>query len=584
MPVVRLSSPLLLALPAWLALLFYLPTLSFGYVWDDTYFLRDLPYLRDSSLWWQAIQQPLFVSHNYFRPLPLLMFVAEAKLGGPGAFAFHLGNVLLHAANTLLMTVLARGMLPADRRGAWLAACAALLFALHPVLVENVSWISDRFDLLMASFVLLALCVEQRMATGLARNLVLAACLLGALLSKETGIVLLALLPLWQLFLHMAAGGKMSAAMQVWLAPPQRKLYCMLLLAVVGYLLLRYGALGFLYRGDSQMVSGGLLAHLLLVGKTMGCYFSLLVFPFGQLSPVHPTSTPIATDDLWAWAGGVASMGLLLWIGRGLYRARANAVLALMALVALAPVANLLPLTIGDNIAHDRFLILPVAFVALLVVRVLYPLAGRLPQVLLAIWLAATAVCVILAVPRWESNLTLWEWAYAKHPRSQIAGANYLLALLDAQRNADALILGRELMGFEQPPALVATLHHSLALAYARTDDLAAAEREIKLRLDEPRRDDAVGRYGVSEALNLLAHIQMQQGRLDAAEANLREAMRLTPYLPRPHFNLALLHYRQGKLDQGDAELALCLQYAAPEQRALFSRQAGLARDEASAR
>ena len=65
---------LLLVLPGWLALMLYLPSLSHGFVWDDTYFLTDLPLLRDPELWWRQLSEPLFVSRNYFRPLPLAAF------------------------------------------------------------------------------------------------------------------------------------------------------------------------------------------------------------------------------------------------------------------------------------------------------------------------------------------------------------------------------------------------------------------------------------------------------------------------------------------------------------------------------
>lgn len=572
---------LLCLLPPWLAVVFYLPTLSHGFVWDDTYFLLDLPYLRDPSLWWQAIQQPLFVSQNYFRPLPLLMFVLEASLDGPGAFVFHLVNVALHALNTLLVVLLARTLLPADRRGAWLAACAGLLFALHPAVVESVSWISDRFDLLMVFFILLALSLEQRMAMpGASRRLGLVGlslCLGGALLSKETGVVLLLLLPLWQLRRELCPGMIWGDTLRHW-AHTQRALYACLALTVVAYLGLRHAALGFLYRSDTQIVAGDLLSHALLVGKTLGCYLQLLLFPFGQVAPVHPAITPIALNDLSAWGGLITAVLLVVALLRGVRHGRSSCVLPLMALAALVPVANLLPLTIGDNIAHDRYLLLPVAFTALWLAQLLYAVAARPPLYLAAAWLLAASVCVVTTIPHWHNNLALWRWAYTKHPGSQIASGNYLLALLEAQQNRAALTLSRDLLARTQAPAFAASLRHSLALALLRTGDMQGAEREIKLRLDFPRRDDGAGRYGVSEALNLLAHIQMEQGRLSAAAANLREAVRLTPHLPRPHYNLALLHYARGELAQGDTELALTLRYAAPQHAPLFSRQAERAR------
>ena len=568
-------SRLSLLLPGWLALLFYLPTLGHSYVWDDTYFLTDLPYLRDPQLWWQALREPLFVSQNYFRPLPLLMFALEAQVPAPGAFVFHLVNVLLHVVNTTLVVALARGVLPARGRNLWLASLAGLVFALHPALVENVSWISDRFDLLMASLLLAALLGMQRMAATWRRDLMLALCLFGALLCKETGIVLLLLLPLWQVFLLLHGGAHRSEIRPLLMAQRNLQLYALLALSVLLYLGLRYAALGFLYRSDAQMVGGTLLQHALLTGKTLGWYVLLLLFPFGQTAPVHPAVTPLALNDLQAWGGLAVCVLLVLPVVYQAWHGRAGAVLALLLMAALAPVANLLPLTIGDNLVHDRYLIMPIALGAVLLVLCLCSVWPRAVLALTAVWLLAAAVAVVTTLPHWESNLSLWSWAYAKHPESRIASGNYLLALVDAGRNEEAVALGRQLLSTGRVDAV---LRQNLALALLRKGELHSAETEIKAALDLPRKDDVQGRYTVSEALNLLAHIQMQQARWAAAESNLQEAIRLTPYLPRPHYNLALLNYRQGRIETADAALQLALRYAAPEQADVFRREAARVR------
>lgn len=570
----------LLLFPAWLAVLFYLPTLGHGYVWDDTYFLSDLPYLRDPALWWQAVREPLFVSHNYFRPLPLLMFVAEAQLGNVGAFAFHLVNVLLHAVNTTLVVWLARGLLPSDRRGLWLASLAGLLFALHPAVVENVSWISDRFDLLMAFFILLALACERFLQRAAVRLGIQCLCLLGALLSKETGVVLLVLLPLWQIVLRLQSGDSLLAIGQRFVRWPSMRQYLSLCLVVLIYLGFRYAALGFLYQGDSQIAPGTFIQHLLLIGKTLGWYACLLLVPFLQVSPVHPAVTPIALSDGYAWLGLVMSGLLVAWIIRGVYRQHTWAGLILMALVALAPVANLLPLTIGDNLVHDRYLIMPIVFVALALTLCLYKSSHPLSQSFVFIWLLAAAVTVALTVPRWASNISLWEWAYDMHPTSKIASRNYLLALANAQRHTEVITLGAQLIAQDKRDP---SLPQNMALAMMRKGDLAAAEIMIKSALDMPRKDDQHGRYGVSEALNLLAHIQMQQLRWTAAEANLMEAIRLTPHLPRPHYSLALVYYHRRRIAAGDDSLATALRYADAAHAEAFKRQATAVREQALA-
>lgn len=551
---------LLLVLPGWLAFMLYLPSLSHGFVWDDTYFLTDLPLLRDADLWWQQISEPLFVSRNYFRPLPLAAFGFEARLGSLNPFVFHFVNVLLHAANTTLVVVLARALAPAGA-----AAVAGLLFAVHPALVENVAWISDRFDLMMALFILLALACEQRVSHPALRAASVGVLFLLALLCKETSVVLLVLLPLWQA-MQRAAEVNWRQWPQVLRANGDHKVWAALLLALLVYLALRHAALGYFYHSDSAMARGTGLQHLLLIGKTLGWYALLALWPFGQMLPVHPGQTPLSTGDATAWLGlaGLAVLGVsMAWLLLRRPRARRPVLAGAMALAALAPVSNLVPLTIGDNLVHDRYLILPVAFLALALVMAWG--AWRRPllaAVALAAWIAAAMVSVVGLVPRWESNLTLWTWAYTQRPDSRIARENYVAALVNANRNEETVAVARELLalGPEVPETT-----HNLALALARLGRHAEAERVALRAIDLYPGAGPKGRLDVSEAYNLLGYIYLKQGRSAEAEQALRRSIALAPYLTRPHYNLALLLYERGNLEEGDRELAFAVRYGNPE-------------------
>lgn len=70
-----------LILPAFIALILYLPAIQFDLVWDDTIFLRDLPNYRDPELWLPSLFRPFVLSPNYFRPFALLTFVGDQADG-----------------------------------------------------------------------------------------------------------------------------------------------------------------------------------------------------------------------------------------------------------------------------------------------------------------------------------------------------------------------------------------------------------------------------------------------------------------------------------------------------------------------
>jgi tetratricopeptide (TPR) repeat protein len=539
----------------------YLPTLSHGFVWDDTYFLTDLPFLRDPDLWWRQIGEPLFVSRNYFRPLPLLTFVVEARLGGLDPFLFHLTNIMLHAANTTLVVLLTRAVVPA---GVVAAAIAGLLFAIHPVLVESVAWISDRFDLMMVFFALLALFLDYRLVRPNMRATVVGLLFMAALLCKETAIVLLVLLPLWQ-----AMGIATDAEWKTWprrlLANGDVKVWAALLLALLAYLVLRHAALGYFYQNDSAMVRGSFLQHLLLIGKTFGWYVVLAVWPFGLALPVHPAQTPVATGDVGAWlglAGLVIAFATLALVLLRKPEARRPALAGVMTLAALAPVSNLVPLTIGDNLVHDRYLILPLAFLVLVLVLTWDARRHLSFFAVLVGWVVAALITVVGLVPHWENNLTLWSWAYVQQPGSRIARENYVAALVNANRNEETVAVARmHLAGTPDVPETT----HNLALALARLGEYAEAERIVRRAIQLYPGKGPKGRLDFSEAYNLLGYIHLKQGRNSEAEQSLRESIALAPYLTRPHYNLALLLFERGDLEGGDRELAFAVRYGNPE-------------------
>jgi len=174
----------------------FAPALWYGFVlWDDDRNLLANPHYR--GLGWAQLRWA-FTSAvmGHWIPVTWVTFGLDHALWGMDAFGYHLTNVLLHAANAVLCYLLALRLLgralPAASPGAIAlgGGAAALFFAVHPLRVESVAWITERRDVLSAFFCLLTVLAYLRMceAEGRARRRWLVASLVAytlGLLSKS---------------------------------------------------------------------------------------------------------------------------------------------------------------------------------------------------------------------------------------------------------------------------------------------------------------------------------------------------------------------------------------------------------------
>lgn len=139
----------------------YFPVRNYGFVnYDDSGYFFSNPRVL-TGLTWPNIHWA-FTSGQYanWHPLTWLSLMLDATLFGTGAAAPHLTNVLLHTANSILLFLLFLRLTEAI----WRSAAVAMLFAIHPLHVESVAWISERKDVLSAFFGLLALLCYVRYA------------------------------------------------------------------------------------------------------------------------------------------------------------------------------------------------------------------------------------------------------------------------------------------------------------------------------------------------------------------------------------------------------------------------------------
>ena len=147
-----------------LAVLTFVPSMTNGFIWDDPAYVIDNQTLKSADGLWRIWTEPQSVPQYY--PMVHTTFWLEARLWGTDrAPGYHIDNILLHA---LAVVLLWRALRAIDLPWPWLAAA---IFAVHPVMVESVTWVTERKNVLSIVFYLLAFhayCQSGRMNQSMA--------------------------------------------------------------------------------------------------------------------------------------------------------------------------------------------------------------------------------------------------------------------------------------------------------------------------------------------------------------------------------------------------------------------------------
>ena len=428
----------------------FLSGLHGGFVFDDEpNLVENAAYrgLGPSHLRWMFTT--LYMGH--YQPLTWLTLALDARIWGTETpFGFLLTNLLLHCASAaavffvaLRLIGRAKGASHEAPTRALLAAAAgaALLFSLHPLRVESVSWATERRDVLSGLLLLLSLlawlrAVERSEATGAPpRRLASVVLFALALLSKEIGVTL----PVVLLLLDVHPLRRRAAGVR-WRTLVVEKWPWLALSVVDGCaaLLAQVHVASF-----DSLADLGPLGRLATSAYGLGFYVAKLAWPV-HLSAIYELALPVDVTRLRyvaTTAGVLAAGGLLVWRAR---RDAAPLVAAAAYAVLLAPLLGLIQC--GPHEAADRYSYLPSIPLVLLAGGALHRvLATPSLRVRAAAATAGVGVLTLLAVATarqtrvWRSSLTLWGNAAANEPASSFAHYNFGCALAKAGRRVAAV-------------------------------------------------------------------------------------------------------------------------------------------------
>ena len=497
--------------------------------WDEQNVKRVLT--RD---FWAALRPELArdkLDSVYYRPIFSIFLMSGYELAGRNALRWHLLALLLHCLPVIAAFLICErslrstpGFTPKESR--LLAAFAAAVFAVHPVQVESVAWISGSVGPLSAIFLMAAFhfYVFYRERTNL-RSLIASLLLFAlALLTKESAIALLLVVCAYEVFVFR------GAARFSWKALSRLAPYA---LVALGYFALRYTVLKVLlgrslnanFPDDASLT---LVDNLRTLPLLIFSYAKLIVFPF-SLSFEYDVGyvSSLSLTSFWVPLAIVGAIGISLWYcWRKIPESKAGIIWIVLPLLPHLSTRSF----VSEEIIHDRYLYLSMLGVGLLAAtligRIRLVSSLRLPdRVFIA---AAVGLVVMLGVitaiqnRTWQNEDELWNRSARFAPDSRIVR----VALgVRAERRHDYEVALREYnRALSVNPDIIDALNNS-ALLYARLGRWEEATPRFE-RIVSLTPTKAMAHFNLSFAYAV-------EKRLYPAADELRIAIKLDPDGPR---------------------------------------------------
>jgi protein O-mannosyl-transferase len=533
----------------------YQPAWNAGFIWDDDDYVTENPLLPAPD----GLQRIWFSqdSPSQYFPLTYTTFRFQYALWGLNPVGYHWFNILLHSLNALLVwRLLSRLHLPA----AWLAAG---IFALHPVQVESVAWVTELKNVQSLFFSLLCLLAwVSYLERGRRRHYGAAfAWFALALFSKTTACTL-----------------PLALLLVLWLrhSPITRQRLVALVPFVIWGLVM--GLVSVWWERTHQGTVGddygySFLERLLIATRAIWFYLGKFLWPV-DLTFSYPLWSINASDPrAYAWlVGGLMLVGAVLWgrrrWGRGLEAAVVFYVGTLGPLLGFFMLYTFCYTFVADHYQYVA-LIAPAALAAAVISRLARGSSGRSP-----VRAVATVIVLgVLATLTWRQSRmyqdleTLWGTTIARNPSSYMAHNNLGAVYLEQGRLLEAIArferslelrpqhdkargnLASALLQLGQPAQ---AKEHLLQVLAVQPNDVKAHSdlALVHLQLGQPA--EALGwarralelHPGNADALSNLASAHLQLGNIDEALHHYQQVLQQRPAHAPDHFNLgtALLH------------------------------------------
>ena len=529
-----------------LTILIYRPAWHGGFIWDDDRYVTQNRLLTAPDglrRIWFSLDAP----SQYF-PLTYSVLRIERSLWGLNPTGYHWVNILLHVANALLVwRVLSRLKIPG-------ASLAAAVFAVHPVQVESVAWISELKNLLMGSFFLLTLLawIAYVDPTRRHRSLFYLGALvfyLLALFAKATACTLPAalLLILWL--------KEKPIGWRVWL-----EILPFIALALgVGLLAVWWEKY---HQGTRVLVSLTPIERVLVASRAVWFYLSKLFWP-SDLIFIYP-QWKIDPGSAVAYIGliAAAATAVVIYFGHRFF-GRGIEVAALFFLATLAPVAGFVMLfTFRYTFVADHYQYLasigPIALASAGLVTL-----SRSSKTLQ--WPAVAggfAILICLGLLTWRQSATyrdletLWRTTITKNPTCWMAYNNLGVVQFQKGNSDDAIEKYEQSLRLNPDYAEARYNLGSALLQKGKIDDaIAQCQKALELGPNDP------------DAHVVLGNAFMARRDIDGAISQYTQALALRAEDSNAHYNLATALREKGEFEQAGREYQKAREFEPREDR-----------------
>ncbi|MBN1385150.1 MAG: tetratricopeptide repeat protein [Elusimicrobia bacterium] len=488
------------------------------FLWDD-HLITDDRFVHNTKHIPDLIKPEYWRYHfpgmpGQYRPLRALTFMFDYSIWKKDPFGYHLTSLILHILNVIILYFFISFFF----KNKMLAFLTSLLFAVHPVHVESVTWMKNRTDLLCLIFYMLCLMFYMKY-TELARNspfslsraltlLFSILCFILALLSKEMAVSLpIVLTMIVYLFSEPEKRTKnFIKTIPFWIIE-------------IGYIAFLFGVVKTVPYPEREL-HFGLFSVVFTLFKTIGHYIKVVTFPVDLCAwrELEVASSILELDVLLS----VLLVAVLLIIAiRYIKINKTVSFTILWVLITLLPVANIKHIPAGRPFAEQRLYIPSVGFciIIALIFEWFMRQGGVRKRAAVLIFILLSGFYSLQTINRnrdWKNGITLWSKTAIQVPNNYSVHTNLGVEYLDRNQ-----------------------------------DDRALQEFETALRI-----------YPYySKAHTNIGNIYLKKGMVDKAIEKYKQAINLEPDNPDIHYNLAVAYGKKGWLDMAEKEIQEAVKY-----------------------